>query len=247
MPDRRRHRGAHPRDRELFAPERLDDLRRAVGDLSWLLSRGYAPPSSGKIVGDRYDLTQRQRMAVARAACPDAALAARTARRVTPDAVAGAAVIIDGYNLLITIESALAAGVVLGGRDGTYRDVASIHGSYRRMAETRPAMDLIGDVLERLGAADVRWVLDAPVSNSGRLRARMLADARDHNRPWRVDLDPNPDRVLMAADALVVSSDSVVLDGCGRWLNLARLIVDRHIPDAWIVDLAGPEGSNRPS
>ena len=68
MPDRRRHRGAHPRDRELFAPERIEDLRRAVGDLSWLLSRGYAPTSSLKIVGDRYDLAQRQRTAVARAA-----------------------------------------------------------------------------------------------------------------------------------------------------------------------------------
>jgi hypothetical protein len=239
MPDTRRHRGAHPKDRELFAPERIEDLRRAVGDLSWLLSRRYAAPSSLKLVGDRYNLTQRQRMAVARAACSDAALATRTARRVRPEQVAGETVIIDGYNLLITIESALAAGVVLGGRDTTYRDLASIHGSYRRMAETDAAMELIGDVLDRMHAADVRWVLDAPVSNSGRLRARMLASAREKDRPWRVDLEANPDHTLIDAGECVVSSDSVVLDGCGRWLNLARLIVDRRIPDAWVVDLAG--------
>ncbi|MFW6153998.1 MAG: DUF434 domain-containing protein [Planctomycetota bacterium] len=244
MPDRRRHRGAHPKDRELFAPQRLEELRRAVGDLSWLLSRGYAPPSSLKLVGDRYTLTQRQRMAVARAACPDAALAARTARRIAPDAARGGTVIIDGYNLLITIESALASAIVLGGRDTTYRDLASIHGSYRKMAETLPALDLIGDVLDRLGVTDVWWVLDAPVSNSGRLRARMLADARDKDRPWRVDLAANPDRVLIDADPLVVSSDSVILDGCGPWLNLARLIVDQEIPEAWVVDLSELAGSN---
>ncbi|NLF30329.1 MAG: DUF434 domain-containing protein [Planctomycetes bacterium] len=246
MPDRRRHRGAHPRDRELFAPERIEDLRRAVGDLSWLLSRGYAPTSSLKIVGDRYDLAQRQRTAVARAACADAALAGRTARRDEPGAAA-AAVIIDGYNLLITIESALAGGVILGGRDGTYRDLASIHGSYRRMTETLPALELIGEALDRLGTTDVLWLLDAPVSNSGRLRSQMLAHARQCGRSWRIELDVNPDRTLIAADALVVSSDSVVLDGCRRWLNLARLIVDRDIRQAWVVDLSGRGGSNRPS
>ncbi len=56
MPDRRKHRGPHPEDRRLFAPEALPRLRAAAGDLSWLLSRGYAPESSLKLVGDRYAL-----------------------------------------------------------------------------------------------------------------------------------------------------------------------------------------------
>ena len=38
--------------------------------------------------------------------------------------------------MLTTIEAALAGGVILAARDGAYRDMASMHGSYRKVAET---------------------------------------------------------------------------------------------------------------
>ncbi len=240
MPDTRKHRGAHPRDAQLFAPDRLDDLRSAVGDLSWLVSRSYAWPSSVKIVGDRYGLTVRQRTAVKRSACSDAALADRLAKRVAPEALGDAEIAIDGYNLLITVEAALAGGVILGGRDSSFRDLASVHGSYRTMAETIPALELIGRHLAQLGAGHVRWLLDAPVSNSGRLRQRMLEQADRYEWNWSVELLPDPDEALSRTERIVVTSDSVVLDGCRAWAGLARHLVETHIPEAWVVDLAGP-------
>jgi len=240
MPDTRKHRGAHPRDARLFAPGRLADLRSAVGDLSWLLSRGYAWPSSVKIVGDRYALTVRQRAAVERSACSDAALAGRLAKRVPPEMLAGAEVAIDGYNLLISVEAALSGGVILGGRDSSFRDLAGVHGSYRTMAETIPALDLIGRHLAERGTARVQWWLDAPVSNSGRLRERMLEQAGRNDWNWSVELSPDPDKALIQTDRVVVTSDSVVLDGCRVWANLARHLIETHIAEAWVVDLADP-------
>ncbi len=71
MPDKRKHRGAHPDDNRLFAEDQLPSLRTAVAEYSWLLTRGYAEESALKLVGDRYDLTARQRMAVWRSSCSD--------------------------------------------------------------------------------------------------------------------------------------------------------------------------------
>jgi len=96
MPDQRRHRGAHPEDRELFAPAWHEALRAAVGDLSWLLSREYATVSALKVVGNRYGLSARQRTAVMRCACSDAARAGRLGREVGLAEIAGRAVWIDG-------------------------------------------------------------------------------------------------------------------------------------------------------
>jgi hypothetical protein len=110
LPDKRSHRGAGPEDARLFAPDQVVHLRSAVADFSWLLTRGYAAPSALKVVGDRYALTERQRAAVRRCACDDAALAARAARRVPSEAVAGATLLIDAYNVLTTIETALGGG-----------------------------------------------------------------------------------------------------------------------------------------
>src|SRR3954453_10218030 len=117
MPDQRRHRGAHPEDRELFAPACDEALRAAVADFSWLLSREYASVSALKVVGDRYGLSARQRTAVMRSACSDAARSGRLAREVGLRQVGGRAMWIDGYNVLTTIEAALAGGVVIVGRD----------------------------------------------------------------------------------------------------------------------------------
>src|SRR5436309_908220 len=118
MPDDRRHRGAHPEDAALFGPDWHADLRQAVHDLSWLLSRGYASVSALKVVGDRFNLSARQRTAVMRCAAPDDALADRLSRMTAlADAPGNARLLIDGYNVLTTVEAALAGGVVIVGRD----------------------------------------------------------------------------------------------------------------------------------
>ena len=42
-----------------------------MADFSWLLTRGYAEKGALKLVGDRFSLTERQRLAVMRSACSD--------------------------------------------------------------------------------------------------------------------------------------------------------------------------------
>ena len=73
------HRGPHAEDAKDFAPDAIPILRDAVDDLSWLLGRGYAEVAALKIVGDKMQLSKRQRAAVQRSACTDEQLAARFA------------------------------------------------------------------------------------------------------------------------------------------------------------------------
>jgi hypothetical protein len=239
VPDTRSHRGPDPRDADAFGPPAWAALEGAVDDLSWLLGRGYAHVSALKLVGDRWSLTDRQRMAVYRSAGPDAALASRACRRVEPEELAGLPVGLDGFNVLTTLEAALGGAVVLVGRDGCLRDVAGVHGTYRRVAETFPAVGLVGETLAALGAGPCLWHLDRPVSNSGRLRAIILAVAADRGWDWRVELEMNPDPVLIASADVVATADSLILDRCARWVNLTRLVVAERVPGANVVDLSG--------
>jgi len=237
VPDQRSHRGAHPEDHRLFAPAVVPALGSAAGDLSWLLERRYATPSALKVVGDRYALDARQRTAVMRCACGETACRQRQSRRVTAGDLTGHRVEIDGYNLLTTIEAALGGGVVLVGRDGCHRDMASMHGTYRAVEETRPALQLIGGTLSRLGVVGAKFLLDSPVSNSGRLKAVMAEVAEANNWAWEVELVLNPDALLIHSTGIVVTADSMILDAPVRWFDLAGEIVSREVPGAWMVDL----------
>lgn len=237
MPDTRTHRGPHPEDARLFCTAARPRLREAVTDLCWLLGRGYAPASSLKLVGDRHDLVARQRTAVRRCACRDDDAARRHARQVAPEALRGRRLWLDGYNVLTTVEAALAGGVILAARDGCYRDMASMHGSYRKVAETRPALERIGRVTALLGTSACRWYLDRPVSNSGRLATIIREVAAEGGWAWEVELVADPDPILAESDEIVATADSVILDRCGEWFNLARETVDRHVPEAVVVEL----------
>lgn len=237
MPDTRKHRGPHPADADLFGPSARPLLKQAVVHLSWLLTRGYAEPSALKLVGDRFSLTERQRIAVLRSSCSDQALEHRHRTQVSVEQSAGETLYLDGFNVLTTIEAALAGGVILLGRDGCMRDMASMHGSYRKVEETRPALKRIGDVLNDLRAGHCRWYLDSPVSNSGRLSTVIRKMAEEHNWSWDARLVKNPDAVLIRSSELVASADSAVLDRCRRWFNLAAEVVRRKVPDAIVVRL----------
>lgn len=238
MPDRRTHRGPHPEDEALFAEANWPRLRSAVTDYSWLLTRDYAEPSAIKIVGDRYALNARQRMAVARSACADEALEQRLARQVTPQEVRGQPVWLDGFNVLTTVEVALGGGVVLAARDGTCRDIAGVHGTYRNVEETRPAIDLVGQTLHALAPAQCVWLLDSPVGNSGRLKGILTEIAASNGWAWKIELVQNPDPVLIATNAIVATADSVILDRCQRWLNLVPQVI-ASIPAARVIPMTG--------
>jgi hypothetical protein len=227
MSDHSSHRGMHPQDAEHFSERFQAPMRAAVAELSWLLTRGYAEASSLKLVGDRHALVQRQRTLVGRASCTEEQRSRRQSIRVSADFVANRTVFIDGFNLLINLEAAMGGGILFFGRDGALRDLSSVHGTYRSVDETDAALVLIGETLAPLQLKAVCWLLDQPVSNSGRLAEKIRHLAAERGWPWQAELVMNPDRDLMEqSDGIIVTSDSLILDHISHWLPCNEMIIN---------------------
>jgi hypothetical protein len=237
MPQRQHHRGKNAKDDRLFAKKWVGPLRRATDELSYLLSQGYAQDASLKLVGDHHQLEKRQRRAVLRAACSDDSLEWRIKHRISVSELAEQTVAVDGFNLLITVESVLSGGVLLRGRDGCIRDMASVHGSYRKVDETLPAIQLIARVFQDLQISKARWYLDAPVSNSGRLATILREHATDNHWDFDVELSVNVDQTLADSRGIVVSSDGWILDRAARWAHVTDAIVEATEANVDIIDL----------
>lgn len=238
LPDQRKHRGPHSQDPRIFAVEMEPVLRDATHDLSWLLTRQYASKSALKLVGDRYSLTARQRVAIARCACSDYEVTSRQQRQVQSTDLQHQDLWIDGFNVLTSIEAALSGGVILHARDRCYRDMASMHGSYRKVEETLAAIHILGELIADWNVGSCQWFLDEPVSNSGRLKTMLRKAADEHDWRWQVELVRDPDSVLIRTNQIVASADSQILDKAQRWFNLARAAIDSRVRDAWIVVLS---------
>jgi hypothetical protein len=157
-------------------------------------------------------------------------------------------VIVDGFNLLITLEAALSSGPLFIGVDECIRDLSSVHGSYRSVEETERAIDMVGKALQSLGASSVMWLLDRPVSNSGRLATRIAEIVLQRGWPWRVEAVLNPDGMIVSSTAVAITSDSSILNRVERWTDLKTYLLATEIPNAWMIDLSLPVNleSSRP-
>ena len=103
-------RGYMPKDTVEFGPKATVKLTAAAQELAFLLDRGYDTKSASTFVGNHHLLSERQRLALARITSPRAALEERERKRL-PEAPA--ALVLDGFNTIITLEVALSGSLLL--------------------------------------------------------------------------------------------------------------------------------------
>ena len=226
-------RGYVPKDTTEFGPKAADKLNAAAQELAFLLDRGYDTKSASTFVGNHHLLSERQRLALARITSPRAALEERERKRLQE---APEALVLDGFNTIITLEVALSGSLLLEGMDSTIRDLAGLRGSYRIVDKTVRAVELLLARLEALGVREALFYLDQQVSNSGRLRALLLDKAAERGVRVQVKLHPSVDGVLSRLEN-VVTTDAIIMDKCGSWYNLNRELIEEAVPEAWVLRL----------
>lgn len=229
-------RGFDEEDYRWFSDEEICKLKKSQEELQWLLNRGYKISSIIELIGGHYQFSARQRIALQRGTASSAQCKIRNKKLINLEIVKENYLYIDGFNLIITLEVALSGGVLILGNDGVIRDLAGLRGTYRLIDKTDIAILLIKKMLQDLKVTQVKFFLDAPVSNSGRLKDRILEILSSSDIAVEVELVPNADVILSKLER-VVTADSIILDDCKSWVNLSRKIVEKYIIEAWIVNL----------
>lgn len=221
-----RNRGKAGNDDKLFGSKSFQlKIKEACIDMSYLLERGYGEKIAMQIVGNRYLLNNRQQQVLRGMSASQTQVKTRKSTEINSDDLKHSSLIIDGFNLLIILESALSGAYVFKGLDDCFRDISGVHGTYKKVNQTIQVLNMVGDYLNLCGVNHVIWVLDKPVSNSGRLKTLMREIAEENKYPWEIILDNNPDKMIAESECIGVSSDAWILDRVGKWYNLASTLI----------------------
>jgi len=229
-------RGYVKSDERDFAPGQVRQLQKAQKDILYLIDGGYDLKHSVTFVGDRFQFSARQRTALTRAT-------AKTENKLRREKkclqlVQGQMLYIDGFNLIIALEAALSPDTtIFRGMDGAIRDLCGLRGTYRLIESTTRALQMIGAFLAEAKVKHAVFYLDAPVSNSGRLKTEIYEIMTQYAVSAAVEMVPNADAKLWDREC-VVSSDGIILDRCISWINLAAAIIAETLPERRIVDLS---------
>ncbi|MCS3532766.1 DUF434 domain-containing protein [Chryseobacterium sp. JUb7] len=221
-----RNRGKTTGDDTLFSSDKqIEKLKSAVQDMHYLLTRDYPEKTTSELVAHRYKLKTRQIQALRGASASEQQIQKRKLKELEVSDLKNRTIYLDGFNVLILLESLLSEAYIFEGVDGCFRDLSGVHGTYKRVNQTMRSIELVAGFFQKSQAEELIWVFDKPVSNSGRIKQIILEFAVENNLNWRVDLEFNPDKFLVENAEIIVSSDAWILDYCKNWFNLVGYLI----------------------
>jgi len=202
------------------------NLLNAASDIRFLLDRGYPQKSAVGFVCAHYRLDVEARYLLSRTVLSCKVSEKRKAKFLPCDKIEGNSIIIDGYNIIIGMESILEKKAYLCD-DGVIRDIKGAFRSFRVSSNTEEAVGLIFKFLKEMKPESVVFLFDAQISKSGML-ARMVREKTgavglkgDARTSKHVDYD------LKRCGEIVASSDGVIIDEAERVVNFLRCLVGR--------------------
>mgnify|MGYP000418544705 CR=1 FL=1 len=206
----------------------IERIKEAVTDMRYLLSRGYTRKSAAIFVANRYHLTKDERAILYRAVYDEETVRKHREKLVSPSFVNGRILAIDGFNVLITVESGLKGKVLVECDDGFIRDVSAVFGKYVISDYTFRAIELILDYVSTLNPQKTLFFFDSPVSRSGELASNVRSYLRRHGIDGDARAIKKSDIAVLTYGEVVATSDCVIIERADKVFDLAGQIARRH-------------------
>jgi hypothetical protein len=172
-----------------------------------------------RFVSDHYRLPEEQRFVLIRVVVSSKAAAERKEKIIPLEMLRGKILFVDGYNVLISVESILAGKQVYLCDDGLIRDTQGIFRSYKSSDLTKVALYAVFELLAKAYPDNVEVLLDQQISMSGELAAMIRQVMAENGIPGTARTVQDVDRQLKECGGIVATSDGNVIDA-------ASLVVD---------------------
>lgn len=199
-------------------------LKEPAHDLRFLLNRGYRKKRALEFVAGKYLLSVKERNYLARSVFSSSISLSRINKLVDISHIRSELILVDGYNVLITFESIYNEDYdsIILCDDGVIRDLNAVFGKYSYKDSTKNALNCILSILRDSGK--LIFFFDKHVSFSGKLSKLTEELIHAHGLTGEAILSKNVDydiiKLSQDRNAIVATSDSVIMDKVGRILDL---------------------------
>jgi len=197
----------------------------AAKDLRYLLERGYHRESALRLIVDKYQLSTKQKLLLYRAVYDASTAVKHKEKIVTADQIKDSKLAVDGYNVMITVESGLRRGLLVLCDDGFIRDISAVHGKYRITSMTEKALSMIVRTVKELKPAKTNFFFDAQVSKSGELASHVRRTLRASRITGSAYAVKRADISTLNFGDIIATSDSILFSKAKAVFDLAGEIV----------------------
>lgn len=206
------------------------EVVEAAKDYKYLLNRGFPQKASLDFVSARYRLSRSERNLLMRCVHRDVDL--EVIKRRTVSNVRGVDLVIDGYNVFLTVASAIEKLPLFLCDDGFIRDIRSTYTKDFNSPTIKEAIEKVIKAIELLGVGSALVVLDKNISWSAR-HAEFLAQ----NYGVPTVTATKADIAVIGSGRVVCSSDFVILLRSDKVYDLAQFVIRNILQDVNTVEL----------
>lgn len=204
---------------------RIDIIREASKDYSYLINRGFSKKQSLALITSRYQLSKKERMFLYRSIHSQTIARNINLKKVSVDEVENEVLLIDGLNVLLTIVAALKCDLLVLGDDGFLRDLQSVHGKIKYDLLFFKAINRLAYSLSILNPREVLVFFDKNVKMIGFYSNIIKKTLSKYVDKISIILAHMCDKEILAHQGIVSSSDIVVLQRAYKVFDLAGYIV----------------------
>jgi hypothetical protein len=203
---------------------KLERLKDPACDLRFLLDRGYNRKTAINVVSNKYRLDSKDRNILYRTIFSQKNAKERKKKLVRIGEIKGREIIIDGYNVLITVESMLRKKELFLCDDGFVRDVSATFGKHKITKTTSLALEKILKALKENRPEKVVVVFDSKVSFSGEMCRLVRKKLDEFGLKGEAFVSDKTDFEIKNFRGIVCTSDTAVIEKAEKVLDLPSFL-----------------------
>ena len=203
-----------------------NDFKNAVKDYYYLLENDYSKKATIKLIGDRYRLTGLERSVLLRGIIKKEKALERKNKLLKEFEINNKLLVIDCYNVLMTVISYLSGKFFYIANDGFLRDAGEFHGKIGKSEGISKALTLLFKYLSNNKMERIEMYLDSPVTNSKELSKNICMLFDKYKIIGNSYVVKSADYYLIhSKDGICSTSDSTIIDHKDKIFDLSYFIL----------------------
>ncbi len=209
------------------------NFKKAANDYYYLLCKTYPKKATLKLVSDKYRLSGLERSVLLRGIVNKKTAIERKKKLLLEEKIFNKTLLVDCYNVLITVNSYLKGKFLYIANDGFLRDASETHGKLDKSDFIEKVLALLFKYLITVKIKDVNMYIDSPVSHSKEFSVKIDKLFNEYKINGKNLIVKSADYYLInSSDGICSTSDSTIIDNRDEVFDLAFYILKYHFnPD----------------
>ncbi len=210
-----------------------EKLLKPARDIRSILRWGYPKFSTIRFVADHFQLSLEERHILTRVIMPPDRIVSRINKKVTCTGIKDRNLLLDGYNVLLSMDSLLKRETMWFCDDGYIRDTRYYFSKAKQAEDIEEALDTVFRFLSEAGPESVVFLFDAQISRSGELAGFVRRKLKEYGISGEAKTSKTADFELKARggnpenNIIVATSDGIVIDSVLQVLDIPACLMEK--------------------